>query len=75
MDPIAYVGNMVKSGNNFQCETLASHESEGQSRVPLQTTQPKTPKWTKIAREALASNITLTGRIETGKKRSQVGEA
>ena len=35
MDPIAYVGNIVKLGNNFQCETLASHEFEAQSRVPL----------------------------------------
>lgn len=67
--PIAYVGNMVKLGNNFQRETLASHEFEGQSHVPLQTIRPKTSKWTKIAREASANNITLMGRIEIGKKK------
>jgi len=69
MVPIAYVGNMVNSGKNFQRETLATHETEGQSCVSHQTTRPKTPKWTKIAREASANNTTIMGRIEIGKKK------
>ena len=68
---------MVNLGKNFQHETLATHETEGQSRVSHQTTRPKTPKWTKIAKEASANNTTIMGRIEIGKKkkRSQVGAA
>lgn len=29
MVPIAYVGNMVNLGGTFQCETLATQETEG----------------------------------------------
>ena len=60
---------MVNLGKNFQHETLATHETEGQSRVSHQTTRPKTPKWTKIAKEASANNTTIMGRIEIGKKK------
>ena len=67
--PIAYVGNMVNSGKNFQPETLAKQATDGQSCDSTQTTRPKTPKWTKIAREVLASNTTPTRRVENGEKK------
>lgn len=73
--PITYVGNMRNSGINSQSETLAPHVSEGKSHAPTQTSRPKTPKWTKIAREASTNITTPTGRLETGKKRSQEREA
>ena len=55
--------------------TLAKQATDGQSCDSTQTTRPKTPKWTKIAREVLASNTTPTRRVENGeKKKAQVGE-
>ena len=73
--PIMYVSNMGNLGINSQSETLAPHNSEGKSHAPPQAPQPKTPKWTKIARVDLANTTPPTGTIETGKKRSYEGEA
>ena len=73
--PVMYLGNIGNSGINSQSETLAPHDSDGNSRAPLQALRPKTPKWTRIPKVDLANTTPPTGTIEAGKKGSHEGEA